>query len=264
MSDYNEYEEHPHRSRRDRDRDYSPDFYSGGGPQRGSDPDVDKSSSRRENMTLQPPSSASRPRSQPPPNTAVMRRPPSRGYSRGSADSDDDDSYQVRGRSASGDRGRSDASAAMDKARGLIQDNFTHTSAGIGAGLLGAVVGGLVAREASNAANRHRSSKGGYQRSNSDETTRMVSTVLGAVAGGIGANVLAHKVEEGRHRKREKGQEFDQRRDRSPDPPAYESGRHSRHSRHSRTPDGGGGDDDDYDYVYDDRPSSKRRSNGNY
>ena len=93
------------------------------------------------------------------------------------------------------------------KARGLLQNHFSQTRAGIGAGIVGAVVGGLVAKQASEAAFSRRQGTKGRQRrrhrsSESQRIPRIVSTVLGAVAGGLGANAITHHVEEAREKSR--------------------------------------------------------------
>lgn len=82
-----------------------------------------------------------------------------------------------------------------------MEDNFTNSTAGLGASLLGAVVGGFVANKASDAALKNRD-KGRRRRHSDENMPRAVSTILGAVAGGLGANAIANRVED----KREHGE----------------------------------------------------------
>ncbi|EFY85915.1 hypothetical protein MAC_08061 [Metarhizium acridum CQMa 102] len=125
----------------------------------------------------------SRSRSMPPPTSAVVRYPrsPSVSSSRSSSRSD-------RGRSCarsycSVSRDNEHSPDSMNQTRGVIQNNFSQTKAGIGAGIVGAVIGGLVAKQASEAAFRHKQKQSGRPRRHSSETIpRMASTVLGAVA----------------------------------------------------------------------------------
>ncbi|OAA58829.1 hypothetical protein ISF_06612 [Cordyceps fumosorosea ARSEF 2679] len=219
-----------HGSRRNR----SPDYYSGagGGPAVGfgdpGRPFRDDAPYERDEMTLMPPAhNSARANSVPPGNALAYRNgsesPPyarSRGshsrHSRSRSRYDDDDS------SSSRDRRRRGSQSPMSRARHTVEDNFSNSSAGIGAGILGAVVGGFVANKATEAA-YNRSGKDGHQRRHSDENKvpMAVSTLLGAVAGGLGANALAHHVEDKRrdrerpHRSRDDDSDYDDRRSRS-------------------------------------------------
>ncbi|KAL3963737.1 hypothetical protein ACCO45_000741 [Purpureocillium lilacinum] len=146
---------------------------------------------------------------------------------------------------------------------GIVHDNFSHSAAGIGAGILGAVVGGIVANKASEAAFKHRHKTSGRGRRHSDEAApRMVSTILGAVAGGLGANAIANRVEDSRDKGRHRQLAWESRYGPEEDLPHYDSGR-SRDLDHRN----GRGrlyrdDDDDYDYVYDDDRRSSRSREG--
>lgn len=269
MTKYYEYEEYHRRPI----RDDSPDYSSGGGPRES-----------RDNMRLELPSSgSSRPRSQPPPNTgAVVRRGRSRSSSSSSRNSrrmhlrhrDDDDDYyddsrsRDRSRSARPDR---DASP-MSKARHAVENNFSNSTTGIGAGLLGAVVGGFAARQASDAASRHRrKSHSGRPGSGGgeDDRTRAISTILGAVVGGLGANAVANRVEGNRERGREKQHVWESRHGREEDLPHYDTGRSGDTDHRNGRGLKYDSEDDDYDYVYDDRRyddrrPQRRRSEENY
>ena len=290
-------------------RDYSPEYHSGGGggsTARGFDQDIQQQQQQqqvpqvlqvpqpppppqqqqqpshglnesyyRESASLlgvpspSPLPRDSRPRSVPPPSSAVVRRQrsPSRSSSRSSSRSyrgrgfdDDRKSRNSRSRSRAGSRGS--ATDTLSRARGVVQDNFSYTPAAIGAGLLGAVIGGLVANKASEAALKHRHKTGGgggRGRRYSDETTpRMVSTILGAVAGGLGANAVANKVEDSRDRGRNRELSWEGRHGREEDLPHYDSGRSGDLDHRN-----GRGqlylDDGDYRYDDDRRSSHSRR-----
>ncbi|KAF0316569.1 hypothetical protein GQ607_016215 [Colletotrichum asianum] len=103
-------------------------------------------------------------------------------------------------------RPRSRPRTPLSKARHTVDHTFSNSSSGIGVGLLGAVVGGLAAREVSDAALRNRTrkeiEKGTYHpRSPHDaEKARVISTVVGALVGGLGANALERRFESARER----------------------------------------------------------------
>lgn len=289
------------------DRDYSPEYQSGGGGSaRGFDRDQQQQQQQQVPRALQVPQPPmppmppppqqqpppprglnesyyrdsasvlgvpspsprdSRPRSVPPQSSAVVRRQrsPSRSSSRSSSRSyrgrGFDGDRSSRSRSRAGSRGTT-TTDTLGRARGVVQDTFSNTPAGIGAGLLGAVVGGLVANKASEAAfkHRHKTGGGGRARRHSDEAApRMVSTILGAVAGGLGANAIANRVEDSRDRGRNRQLAWEGRHGREEDLPHYDSGRPGDlDHRNGR----GRLCDDDDDYVYDDdrRSSRSRRS----
>lgn len=215
-------------------------------------------------MTLEPPAANIRPRSVPPPNTSMVRRTRSRSSSTSSSDSDrrrrDSRSRSHRGK----DRERSPS--PISRARNVVEDNFSNSATGIGAGLLGAVVGGLVAREANDAANRKKHKSKGYHEADDEDRKRMVSTILGAVAGGLASNAIANRVEDSRDRDRARQYEWERRYGREEDRPRYDAGRiesGSRDSRRDRAPPPPDDDDDDLVYddpQYDDRRPARRRS----
>lgn len=299
MSNYYEYEEFASRRRpqsrdrdrdrdRDHDRDFSPENYSGGAnnappgappypsASRLDDPYAGAAPPPRERMTLEPPPSQARPRSVPPQGSAMVRRGRSRASSFASSDDDD---YRRRG-SKSRSRSRKRSPSPMSRARGVVDDNFTNSSTGLGASLLGAVVGGLVAREASDAATRRKHKTRGYEEAEPDRT-RMISTILGAVAGGLGANAIANRVEDSRDRDRRRLQDWEQERRsvREEEMPRYDQKRTGRSRDLDDEPIRDRGerrimpprndDEDDYDFVYDeprydDRRPDRRRSEENY
>lgn len=84
------------------------------------------------------------------------------------------------------------------KAHCLIKGTFSNSTSALGIGVLGAIVGGLVAHEASESAtqgNGHGHRRRSYQ---DQERTRLFSTVLGAAVGGLGANAIEKRIEKSR------------------------------------------------------------------
>ncbi|KAL6866318.1 hypothetical protein ACO1O0_002426 [Amphichorda felina] len=253
MSRYYEYEENIRGPRRDRDRDHSPDS----NPGRHS-----KDSFVRETMTLEPPPghpSSGRPRSVPPPDSRAMvprgRSPSPRYYG-------DDDDYSRSRRDKSRDRSES----PLSRARSAMQDNFTNSTAGIGASLIGAIAGGYAARQVSERVSENRRAKdhhGGHRRrsdADKDERMRLASTLVGAAIGGLGANVLTNRFEDSRERDRAQQQAWEGRYGRESDLPHYDTGRPSDlDHRSGRGWRGRDSDDDDYDMVYDRRSDNDRR-----
>jgi len=82
----------------------------------------------------------------------------------------------------------------LDTVRHGLRDSFTDSSAGLGASVLGAIVGGLAAREASDVAARRR--HGSHPPAGGSDKVRLVSTLVGAAVGGLGANALGRKLED--------------------------------------------------------------------
>ncbi|KAF9870543.1 hypothetical protein CkaCkLH20_12033 [Colletotrichum karsti] len=149
----------------------------------------------------------------------------------------------------------------IGKARHAIDRTFTQSSSGIGVGLLGAVIGGLAAREVSDAAVRTRNRKemesGTYHpRPHHDtEKARVISTVVGALVGGLGANALEKRFEAARERDWEQQQLWEKRWGRERDLPHYDTGKeHERDHGRGRTR---GQRHDDWNDGY---PSDRRRS----
>ncbi|KAF4120972.1 hypothetical protein GMORB2_2458 [Geosmithia morbida] len=179
----------------------------------------------RESMHLEPPPpsyrSSSRPRSVTPDGRELVarRRSSSIAYS---DNYDDDDGTISVSRSTSYSRGGRDYDDGredeadedrMRQARKMVKNNFSNSTVGIGASLVGALAGGYVAREASErfAENRRRSgdsrgskgSQGSRNRQNSEtdkeeERIRLATTILGAAIGGLGANALTRRYENSR------------------------------------------------------------------
>lgn len=247
----------------------------------------------REEMHLAPPSHADGPRSRsvPPSSAEGMQLTraappaPSSHHSGGKDkerdqmalaypyDSDPDERALARDELRRRDRSES----PIARARSTVQDNLTNSTAGIGASLLGAVVGGFAAREASAAARRHRdkSARGNRRYSDkeqeNDNRIAMLSTLVGAVAGGLGANVLTNKFEDGRAKSKDTQREWERRHGREEDLPHYDDGRKGGDRRetyndrdYSRDRRSGtyrryDEEDDEYDFVYDKRGGGPRR-----
>ncbi|KUI59939.1 hypothetical protein VP1G_07157 [Cytospora mali] len=82
-------------------------------------------------------------------------------------------------------------SSPLDKARHLIDNAFTNSNTGLGVGVLGAIVGGLAAREAREAT-AHRSQSHGRH---GNDKGPLVYTIIGAAVGGLAANALEKRIE---------------------------------------------------------------------
>ncbi|KAI1451408.1 hypothetical protein F4805DRAFT_103356 [Annulohypoxylon moriforme] len=128
----------------------------------------------------------SRPRSLPPP-VEYRRRSRGRRKERG---------YNKEGDSDDSDDGR--ARTPIEKTRNFVDNTFSDTTAGLSIGVLGALVGGLAAREAVDAT--------GKRNSHHDDTdhkrNQLIGTVVGAAVGALGANAVEKRLEV--HREKEK------------------------------------------------------------
>ncbi|CAK7197764.1 hypothetical protein SEUCBS139899_000412 [Sporothrix eucalyptigena] len=146
--------------------------------------------------SLQVPSSRHRPRSQPPASSTGRSELSRRGSDR----SDRSD------RSPSRDRGDGSHSP-LEKVKHAADKTFSTSKSGIGVGVLGAIVGGFAAHEASEAASRARD-KRDHRHHNSKDHQRatLISTIVGAAVGGLGANAIEKRIE---HRRQER--EYDSR-----------------------------------------------------
>ncbi|EJT72021.1 hypothetical protein GGTG_11269 [Gaeumannomyces tritici R3-111a-1] len=233
---------------------------------------------------LQPPapSQQRRPRSVPPPSAAVVERsymmtPATRSNSRTRSRGRDRSRSRSRSRSHSRCRGAARDSHSrgrdgpVEKAERAVKNSFTSSNSGLGIGILGAIVGGLAARHASDSAPKHRhSSSGGHHHhgssSGSSERERdqrmLMSTLVGAAVGGLGANALERRLEINREREDEaRGRagggghhHHHHHHHRHHDDEAHHH-HHSHHRRHHHSR------HDDIDHVYDDeRPVRRRRS----
>ncbi len=111
------------------------------------------------------------------------------------------------------------ARSPLEKAKRFVDNTFTDSASGLGVGVLGALVGGLAAREAVDlTSNREKQHKG--QHSSSDDAERkrnqLISTVVGAAVGALGANAVEKRIEVRRARDETK-QERWERKWRRPD-----------------------------------------------
>ncbi|KAI1343782.1 hypothetical protein F5Y15DRAFT_178239 [Xylariaceae sp. FL0016] len=150
-----------------------------------------------------PESSRSRPRSLPP---AEYRRRASREIQR-----EREKHYRDRyGSSDDDERERS----PLGKARHFVDHTFTDSTTGLGVGVLGALVGGLAAREAADATmskdHHHHHGRGGgddaeYKRN------QLISTMVGAAVGALGANAVERRIEQGRERDRVKQERWERK-----------------------------------------------------
>lgn len=86
----------------------------------------------------------------------------------------------------------------VGRAQSLIKGTFSNSTSGLGVGILGAIVGGLVAREASDSANQHKGYRRRRQSSYDQERKRLISTVFGAAVGAFGANAIEKRIEKSR------------------------------------------------------------------
>jgi hypothetical protein len=84
------------------------------------------------------------------------------------------------------------------KAKHMLQHTFSDSTSGLGVGVLGAIVGGLSAREVS-LANSRRQGHGG---SGGDDRAALLSTIVGAAVGGLGANAIEKRFESNRKKDR--------------------------------------------------------------
>ncbi|KAK1749991.1 hypothetical protein QBC47DRAFT_127690 [Echria macrotheca] len=115
------------------------------------------------------------------------------------------------------ERRRSSNGALVEKAKHALRDTFSNSTSGLGVGVLGAIVGGLAAREVSE---RHSSGGGsgsghghghGHHGSGSsvlggEDKNALISTIVGAAVGGLGANAIEKRFERSRKgESREKG-----------------------------------------------------------
>ncbi|KAI0965986.1 hypothetical protein F4678DRAFT_308795 [Xylaria arbuscula] len=121
--------------------------------------------------------SHSRPRSLAPPVDV------SREVTRERANSTDSDDGKVR--------------SPIEKAKRFVEGTFTDSTTGLGVGVLGALVGGLAAREAVDlTSNRDRQhSKGRGHNDAEHKRNQLIGTVVGAAVGALGANAVEKRIE---------------------------------------------------------------------
>ncbi|KAK0705403.1 hypothetical protein B0H67DRAFT_675159 [Lasiosphaeris hirsuta] len=131
-----------------------------------------------------------RPRSVPPPGVALVRNHSHTHRPRRDSREDDSDSED-------GDRS---TTTTRSKARHVLENTFSQSTSGLGVGVLGAIVGGLAAREASERGS-HGHGHGGHHRKEGKGV--LISTIVGAAVVGLGANAIEKRVERRRREKRE-------------------------------------------------------------
>lgn len=146
----------------------------------------------------------------------------SRSQARSIYTTDDDSDYPHRRRSPSRSRSRRSPSRSRStRSRNRrspspapplrkAKDLFSPSTAALGVGVLGAIVGGLAAREATEHAvsHRHHKSNKSYDGHSGHHSSRsrkeeererkaaLISTIVGAAVGGLGANAIERKLEE--------------------------------------------------------------------
>jgi hypothetical protein len=117
-----------------------------------------------------------------------------------------------RGDNMYGDSDDSDdgrARSPIEKARRIVGNTFTDTTTGLGVGVLGALVGGLAAREAVDLTTRQ------HHRVHHDDAehkrNQLISTVVGAAVGALGANAVEKRIEINRARDGIKQEKWERR-----------------------------------------------------
>ncbi|KAM7206361.1 hypothetical protein V8F33_000647 [Rhypophila sp. PSN 637] len=115
-----------------------------------------------------------------------------RYYDSGSSSSSDD---ERKGNKPTIGRSRT----PMSKARQAISSTFSDSTTGLATGVIGAVLGGLAAREASE---KVLTNKGGHGRDGHGHhhsgKEALLSTIAGAAVGALGANVIEKRIESSR------------------------------------------------------------------
>ncbi|KAI0137170.1 hypothetical protein BJ170DRAFT_46338 [Xylariales sp. AK1849] len=145
---------------------------------------------------LQVPDSRARPRSLPPPADWRGRSRHGRDYEE---DEDDDDITRDR--------------SPIAKARNALKDTFSDSRTGLGVGVLGALVGGLAAREAAEATSRH---GGGHRATEAQKRNQLLSTVVGAAVGALGANAVERRIEHNREKGKVEQKKWEQKWGKAP------------------------------------------------
>ncbi|KAL1903683.1 hypothetical protein Sste5346_000312 [Sporothrix stenoceras] len=195
--------------------------------------------------SLQVPSSRHRPRSQPPALSTTGRSELSR---RGSSRGD---------RSPSPDRYRDTPHSPLEKVKHAADKTFSTSKSGIGVGVLGALVGGFAAHEAAEAASRARDKRDHRHHGSKDhQKAALISTLVGAAVGGLGANAIGKRIEHHRQERNHDDDDYDRDRSRDRDHKPRELEYHGggggsrgiSDRAHSRGRSSRGGDDSDDSY----------------
>lgn len=132
-----------------------------------------------------PENSRARPRSLPPP--IEYRGDRSRRDRDGNRYDDDDNRNDDRKRRAR---------TPIGKAKQFVDNTFTDSTTGLGVGVLGALVGGLAAHEAADATRGH----SGHHQADAHRRNQLLSTVVGAAVGALGANAVEKRLEVNREK----------------------------------------------------------------
>lgn len=146
--------------------------------------------------------------------------PPPAGW-RGGEDERSRDYYYYQ-REEEERRRRHRPRSPISRAREAIENTFTDSNTGLGVGVLGALVGGLAAHEAAEAtasSSRHHHNGGGYDPDREAQRRRqnqLLSTVVGATIGALGANAVEKRLEVNRERDRIKQERWEQKWGRPP------------------------------------------------
>ncbi|KAI1164534.1 hypothetical protein F5B18DRAFT_248300 [Nemania serpens] len=114
---------------------------------------------------------------------------------------DANDGIKGRGANKYGESDDSDDGrtwSPIGKAKKFVDSTFTASAVGLGVGVLGALVGGLAAREAVDlTSNRQHQRSGDHHRRDDAEHRRnqLIGTVVGAAVGALGANAVEKRIE---------------------------------------------------------------------
>lgn len=127
------------------------------------------------------------------------------GSSRGRGRARDKDRDQDRDHDLSRDHDHSDRRdmSPMSKAQLMLKDNFTDSTVGLGAGMLGALVGGFAAREAVDASSRHGNRRSSRAEAEATKRNQAIATAVGAAMGALGANALGKRFEASREQQQQ-------------------------------------------------------------
>ncbi len=110
-------------------------------------------------------------------------------------------------------RSSSSSSSSRDrsplrKAEHAVKETFSSSNAGLGVGVLGAILGGVAAETlASHSSGGGGGGGNGHHHRN--ENPKILATLVGAAIGGLGANALEKRIENTRERDREKEQAWE-------------------------------------------------------
>ncbi|TGJ80699.1 hypothetical protein E0Z10_g8069 [Xylaria hypoxylon] len=99
---------------------------------------------------------------------------------------------RTRGRRNSNHSDDSETRSPIGKAKRFVDSTFTDSTTGLGVGVLGALVGGLAAREAVElTSNREKGHNDDAER----KRNQLIGTMVGAAVGALGANAVEKRIE---------------------------------------------------------------------